>query len=67
MPADEKVLSAVRRANLEGALLALLVEGMNLHGADAMSVSIALGDEHQPADIDISFERDGLPIFGESL
>jgi len=67
MLADPAILSAVRRANLEGALLAMLVEGINEHGADCMEVRIELGDNHQPADIDISFQAKGLPVAGESL
>ncbi|CAN7598405.1 hypothetical protein [Variovorax paradoxus] len=67
MLADPKVLSAVRRVNLEASLLALLVEGMNVHGADTLEVRIALGDNHAPADIDISYIADGVPVAGESL
>jgi hypothetical protein len=67
MPADPKLLSAVRRANLEGALLAMLVEAMNVHGADAFTATISLGEDHEPAVIDLAYEREGLPVAGESL
>jgi hypothetical protein len=67
MLADPKVLSAVRRVNLEAALLAMLVEGMNEHGADSLEVTISLGDDHAPADIDITYMADGALLRGESL
>lgn len=67
MHSDPKVLSAVRRVNLEASLLALLVEGMNVHGADSLTVSIALGANHEPADIDVTFMSEGVPLAGESL
>jgi len=67
MLADPKVLSAVRRVNLEAALLAMLVEGMNEHGADSLEVTISLGDNHAPADIDIAYMAEGAPVAGESL
>lgn len=59
-----EIARAVRKANLEGAVLALLRFGEE-EGYDGLEVS-ASNDDGQTV-IDLSFTKSGIPMSGESL